>query len=108
MSQSGQLGVEEVFRSQLVPTTAASGELRATGCASDAPACERFVVVFEAVQGQRGPGSYQAYVFEVVDGHVALRGLYPGGGDRDTVFAGGLSRTPWGEVRFVPLAATAH
>jgi hypothetical protein len=66
------------------------------------------VVVFEAVQGQRGPGSYQAYVFELVDGQVALRGLYPGGGDRDTVFAGGLSRTPWGEARFVPLAATGH
>jgi len=105
MDQSGQLGLEDTFRVRLMETTAASGALRAAGCAVDAPACERFVVAFEAVQGQRGSGSYQAYVFEVVDDKVALRGLYPGGGDRDTVFAGGVARTPWGEARFVPQPA---
>ena len=82
--------------------TAGSGALRAAGCAVDAPACERFVVAFEAIPGS-GPGNYQAYVFEVLQGEPALRGIYPGGGDRDLIFAGGPASTPWGQVSFVPL-----
>lgn len=99
MSQSGQLGSEQPFKVQLNRVTAGSGRLRAAGCAVDALACERFVIIFEALPGS-GPGNYQAYVFEAIQGEPALRGFYPGGGDRDTIFAGGAVKTPWGEVAF--------
>ncbi|MBA4179671.1 MAG: hypothetical protein C0506_03695 [Anaerolinea sp.] len=102
MSQSGQLGSEEPFKGRLNQVTAGSGNLRTAGCAVDTLACERFVVVFEALPAS-GPGSYQAFVFEAIQGVAILRGIYPGGGDRGTVFAGGTGNTPWGEVVFVPL-----
>lgn len=98
LSQGGK-----VFGGGFSKVTAGSGNLRAAGCAIDASACERFVVVFESLEFG-GPGPYQAFVFEVLHGVPALRGYYsPGGGDRDTIFAGGVGKTPWGDVAFVPL-----
>ncbi|MBK6562710.1 MAG: helix-turn-helix transcriptional regulator [Dehalococcoidia bacterium] len=101
MSQSGQLGSADAFASQLNRTTAASGPLRAIGCATDAPPCTLFVLAFEAIPGN-GPGSYQAYVFEVEGGVASLRGIYPGGGDVATVFSGGETTGPWGRLSFAP------
>ena len=102
MSQAGSLSAD-VFETRLTQTTALSGPLRAAGCAVGYPACRFFVIAFESMPGNHGPGFFQAYVFESVAGAAKLRGLYPGGGDKDIVFAGGITETPWGSTAFLPI-----
>lgn len=99
MDQSGQLDSESLFASSITRVMAPSDpSWLAAGCTAG-PLCERFVVVFDAIAGT-GPGSYQAFVFDAVDGNVRLRGLYPGGGDRDSLLLGRVVTTPWGPIAF--------
>ncbi|MGE3780231.1 MAG: hypothetical protein AB7F89_23785 [Pirellulaceae bacterium] len=96
----GEAVDSEGLRAAFAAATTARPRLASVGCVVGAGDCSTIIVAFE------NPGARSRVFFVSLQGRPPrITGIGMSGDDAEVILAGGISKTAWGDVRYVPYPA---